>query len=350
LRVKARLDEPELYKRLFDRPYEEWRWVINRYYEDDPSRQVTLEPIPDAVAHVLINGDLDLSKLREALGALPARWSDNMEDRVHVARIALTEGLRTLWPQVLRLAKFRSPLLVLDEAHHLKNPETRLASLFSTESDDTPDMLAGAFNGRFERMLFLTATPFQLGHNELVEVLMRFQAVIWKDELKGELIRYQATIEQLRTALDQAQQVAQDFDKKWRYLPRHLGPEQFDDVAVDTWWTRIRAAMGEDSQVSSLAEINRAYDATARAMAEAQRLLKPWVIRHRRRLEHPASIATDWSKHHALARSGTGWLAGQRRAVAAVPSRRSCPISCRPSFVEDPGSVFCVCRWPGFKL
>jgi hypothetical protein len=282
LRVKARLDEPELYKRLFDRPYEEWRSIINRYYKDDLTRQVALEPIPDAVAHVLTEGDLDLSHLQEALGALPARWSDNMEDRLQLARSALTEGLRTLWPQVLRQAKFRSPLLVLDEAHHLKNPETRLASLFSTESDDTPDVLTGALNGRFERMLFLTATPFQLGHDELVEVLMRFQAVIWRDQLKEGLIHYQATIEQLRTALDQAQQMAQDFDKKWRYLPRHLGPEQFDDAVVDAWWARIRAAIGEESQTSTLAEINRAYDATARAMAEAQRLLQPWVIRHRR--------------------------------------------------------------------
>ncbi len=282
LRVKARLDEPDLFKRLLDRPYEEWQSIINHYYEDDPAQQVAQQPIPDAVAQVLTEGDLDLSRLREALGALPARWSDNMEDRLQLVRNALTDGLRTLWPQVLRQAKFRSPLLVLDEAHHLKNPETRLASLFSTESADMPDMLTGAFNGRFERMLFLTATPFQLGHDELVEVLMRFQAVIWKNDLNGGLIQYRATIEHLRSSLNQAQQVAQDFEKKWQYLPRHLGPEQFDDVAVDAWWAQIRSAKGDVSQVPTLAEINRAYDATARAMTEAQRFLQPWVIRHRR--------------------------------------------------------------------
>ena len=35
-------------------------------------------------------------------------------------------------------------------------------------------MLQGPFAGVFDRMLFLTATPFQLGHHELVEVLRRF--------------------------------------------------------------------------------------------------------------------------------------------------------------------------------
>ena len=70
----------------------------------------------------------------------------------------------------------------MDEAHHLKNPDTQLASLFRSEESqqDAEEFKAlGALGGVFERMLFLTATPFQLGHGELCSVLERFGAIRW---------------------------------------------------------------------------------------------------------------------------------------------------------------------------
>ena len=51
---------------------------------------------------------------------------------------------------------------------------------------------------------------------------------------------------------------------------------------MDAWWRQVRSESGLESQPTALAEISRAYDATATAMAEAQRLLRPWVVRHRR--------------------------------------------------------------------
>jgi superfamily II DNA or RNA helicase len=51
--------------------------------------------------------------------------------------------------------------LILDEAHHTKNPYTRLAGLFENlEARDEADKLRGELGGVFHRMLFLTATPF----------------------------------------------------------------------------------------------------------------------------------------------------------------------------------------------
>ncbi|WP_035523552.1 hypothetical protein [Paraburkholderia sacchari] len=66
------------------------------------------------------------------------------------------------------------PLLIVDEAHRLKNPSTPISKVFAERSGD-PD--AGAFKGIFRRMLFVTATPFALGHSELIEVLSRMGAV-----------------------------------------------------------------------------------------------------------------------------------------------------------------------------
>jgi Helicase conserved C-terminal domain len=283
LRVKANLNDPELYRRLIERPYEDWNLTINSYYEHDSSRQIDFDPIPHSMASVLERGELDLTNLREALDALPARESNNMDDRLQRTREALAEGLRSLWPQVLRQARFRCPLLVLDEAHHIKNPETRLASLFSVESAETPEVLTGTLNGRFERMLFLTATPFQLGHGELVNVLTRFEAITWKGLPAEALEKYRRELAELRNVLDHAQRTAVDFDRRWQCLPAEHGPTKVDDSSMDAWWREVRADAGKESQPIPLAEINRAYDATATAMEQAERLLRPWVIRHRRR-------------------------------------------------------------------
>ena len=40
--------------------------------------------------------------------------------------------------------------------------------------------------GAFDRMLFLTATPFQLGHHEFVHILERFADVRWDPTQFGE--------------------------------------------------------------------------------------------------------------------------------------------------------------------
>ena len=309
LRVKANLNDPELYKRLIERPYGDWKNTINRYYESDVSRQVDYDPVPHSVSTVLERGELELTQLRDALDALPARESSNMSERLQRTREALAKGLRSLWPQVLRQARFRSPLLVLDEAHHVKNAETRLASLFSAESAETTDTLAGALNGRFERMLFLTATPFQLGHEELVSVLTRFESVSWRGFPADASETYRRSLSTLRNALDRAQRTALDFDRRWQQLPRQCGPASLDDATVDAWWQQVRAETGKPNQLVSLAEINRAYDATAEAMSHAERLLRPWVIRHRRR-----DTLNDSIVPRRLRRIGRSIVPGQEQA------------------------------------
>ena len=287
LRVKSSHDDPDLYDKLLTARYENWKDVINRHYLDRPTRQVTDDPIPERVIHVLESKDLDLTALRAAIRNLPARDSAYLEERLEDARRALQASLRDLWPQVLKEARFRSPLLVLDEAHHLKNSATRLASLFAEESQEEAAMLSGAFNGRFERMLFMTATPFQLGHAELVNVLSRFGAVQWKTLAPGAAAKYQETLKELSRSLDTAQQIATEFDRLWQRMPADAGPAASDEESLRQWWQQLQAA--GPGALSMFGEITRSYAATGKAMAEAEDRLRPWVIRHRRSHQLPGS-------------------------------------------------------------
>jgi hypothetical protein len=295
LRVKSTHNDPPLYERLLQARYEHWREIINAHYEDRPDRQVIDDPVPATIVRVLERRELDLGDLRSALAGLPARDSANLEDRLEVARAALRTSLAALWPQIIREARFRAPLLVLDEAHHLKNPGTRLASLFADESRESLDSLAGAFNGRFERMLFLTATPFQLGHNELVEVLKRFRAIQWKTLGGRDPADYDRTLGALSASLDKAQQIATQFDRAWQRIPPELGPPDTSNASLDAWWTAVCAAPSDAPGI--LSEVRRSYEATRQAMAVAEAELKPWIIRHRRSQFLPDSAVLRRVRH-----------------------------------------------------
>ena len=238
LRVKSRYQE-EMFRELLRTPCEDWKSTINIHCADVPDLKVDDDPIPERVDRVLQRRELDLSKLREALDNIPIRSSAYLADRPNEVRWQLGEAMKALWPQVLKEATFRSPLLVLDEAHHLKNAGTKLASLFADGKEDV-ETVSGALAGRFERMIFLTATPFQLGHAELISVLERFNAVQWRSLPTMNQVDYKAQLRDLHTVLDNTQRIATNFDRLWQRLPRSAGPPALDDESLDTWWKTVR--------------------------------------------------------------------------------------------------------------
>jgi len=128
LRTRSSYNDPELFAKLLRIPNSEWRNVINAHNEARPEYQIADEPIPGAIQKVLDSADIDVAALRECLRGLPARESASIDDRIGTARNAINDALRTMWPATLAKARFRSPLLILDEAHHLKNPARRLSS------------------------------------------------------------------------------------------------------------------------------------------------------------------------------------------------------------------------------
>src|SRR5208282_5560039 len=175
---------------LLDRPYESWLKVIYRA-DRRLKEKLTDNPVPEHLAKVLetMAGE-ELEELVEGLRQLPRRESANLEERLKAARQGIAGAMEQVWKVALRRAAFRSPLLILDEAHHVKNPATRLASLFATD-DSAKDSeffkTAGPLGSKFDRMLFLTATPFQLGHAELIRVLERFEGIAWMGPRPPEL-------------------------------------------------------------------------------------------------------------------------------------------------------------------
>jgi len=237
------------------------------------------DPIPDRLARDThrIDWTALCTILRELPGWRPESVKPSLRKQV---RRRFSDACHNAYKQWLDLVRWRSPLLILDEAHHAKNDSTRLAQLFRQGSEDDVALL----KDKFDRMLFLTATPFQLGHQELIRVLRSFVAVRWssKDAPAGSREEFRATMIKLEQALDRNRLAGRRFDRNWGRLRAHMlgspAQEGDEEKQVLQWWSRVEAVQTDAWEQ----EIVQAYQDCSATKEHAEKLLKPWLIRHNR--------------------------------------------------------------------
>ncbi|MFL5342236.1 MAG: SNF2-related protein, partial [Gemmataceae bacterium] len=273
----------DLWERLLAKHPSQWLKVVQDVVEIED------DPVPEAVWRVL--PELNTNSVYDALYRIPFRHSKNFADYVLAARHVIKNEIRELWKECLGKLHLRLPLLVLDEAHHLKNADTRLASLFrSGEAQEDADEIArGPFGGVFERMLFLTATPFQLGHGELCSVLDRFDGVAWNGVNAPSCGRegFEKQREDLRAALDAAQEAAVTLDHAWGRLRSddlQITGRAFEDV--EQWWAEASDGVG---LTTAAADVVHCFSRAKERMGVAEQGLRPWVIRHLKPRQLPGS-------------------------------------------------------------
>lgn len=280
---------PDVWQDLLEAQYVDWLKVLRNHGidpEGDDCAETDDEPVPATVARALDRFDsVRLEEVLNALHEIPIRDSATYPERLANARRALHDAVKELWRECLRNLHFRLPLLILDEAHHLKNAQTRLASLFQVPdaTEDAEEITArGPLGGVFERMLFLTATPFQLGHHELCSVLERFEGICWRKDYAPPLGRenFHKQIQAVRKQLDDAQEAALCFDAAWGKLTAQdllVGGQKFEDT--EAWWSAVQTAKTLSQQAG---HVFACYKRAKDNLREAERALRPWVIRHRR--------------------------------------------------------------------
>jgi hypothetical protein len=129
----------------------------------------------------------------------------------------------------------------------------------------------------FDRMLFLTATPLQLGHSELVEVLRRFRGTRITDDARASFDEELAVTSR---CLDGAQSAAMHLDRTWGRLTT-------DDLAglPDDWW---RGSFPD--AMDHVKEVLAAVGACRTAMSAAQNAISPRVIRHTKQSDHQRRV------------------------------------------------------------
>ena len=265
----------ELWKHLLRTHPSSWRDIYNDAVRDR-SNLLNDDPVPKDVTRALQK--IHLGPLAEALKQMPIRArgeDDRVSERINDVRQELRLIEEELWKKLLAQASWRSSLLVMDEAHHLKNRRTALAmQLQSPELEQDLRTGDGAMAKAFDRMLFLTATPFQLGHHELVSVLSRFGDVRWNPLELGDQLNFHTRLNDLSKHLDESQRAAIALQRSWS----RLRPEDCD-CNIKTWWDHLLLSSRE-SLTSYQRAVVDTYDAARRSRNATQEALRPWIIRH----------------------------------------------------------------------
>jgi hypothetical protein len=277
----------DIWEKLLDHTPDQWLRILHRRGidpEGDANPATDDDPVPQTIVQVL--HDFDTTAVYEVLRKIPQRHSATYDARILETRRVLVDELKKVWRQCLTRLMFRLPLLVMDEAHHLKNPDAQLSGLFQNPDakGDAEEITRGPLGGVFERMLFLTATPFQLGHHELCSVLERFEGIAWDSPSAPGPGRaaFQRQLRELRQRLDAAQVSALNLDTAWGTLrPEDLVVDgrTFAARDIDKWWAAVPLASGRTPTAD---RILTRYQSALERMREAQVALQPWVIRHLR--------------------------------------------------------------------
>ena len=276
---------PDIWRILLNSHPENWLKILQKNQidpENDADPDTNDDPVPQAIIDIL--AEINTTTIFNALNQIPIRKTKYYEARLTNARKVINAELKKIWDQCLSNLKVTLPLLVMDEAHHLKNSYTVLASLFrSIDAEDDSRMLRreGALAKMFERMLFLTATPFQLGHIELCNVLERFTGISWEGATAptGNLPAFQSNLDNLRSKLDESQIYAINLDKAWNHLKTEdLVVDGRQYLSEDKWWQDF--ITDPDKGTYTAKQAYEKFLRTKEVMRSTEKQLSKWVIRH----------------------------------------------------------------------
>ena len=286
LRQTKAVDERyPLFLKLLETPAKDWKRLLVQAGELD---ELDDDPIPKVFLEGLEGMDLS-DVFNRVVAVIPERNSSHLKDRIRQAREELDRAdggvLPGIWRATLKRMRLSLPLLVLDEAHRVRNAGTQLAALLAATRDDL-DAVGGQLAERFDRMLFLTATPFQLGHVELRNVLTRFDAVNWQGARAPRMQRteFKESISELHRRLDVMQVLTERLERAWKRLVAADVEEAIRDFGA-LWWDR--AADGHDTECMAvvnerLRAVMQAHGLARGAIAMAEGRLKTWVLRNSR--------------------------------------------------------------------
>ena len=268
---------PGLIKKLLRNDLTEWKKILS--HTGSLNKSVD-DPIPKQLIEVL-----ESMKTVEFDALLNIVKLVNPRSNLLKIRTSLKVEINNIWQICLKRSKQSLPLLILDEAHHLKNARSRFASLFHSETEDLESTYQskGGLEGIFERMLFLTATPFQLGHYELCNVLDRFTGIDWnkqnRDIIKKE--PYILEVKLLRNALDETQRAALGFNEVWGKLgPDDLYHNANKCLSVNDWWNLINNGEPVEKLNTQLQLLIHRFVLLKHKIKQSEALLKKYIIRH----------------------------------------------------------------------
>lgn len=167
-----------------------------------------------------------IGNITDALILDPERWAFNQEkfwDYENIKKCHFKAFDETVYREDIKkfekaCRNIRMQILsgfsfcILDEAHNYKNPWTAGHRLFHDDTEALGGGLKHTIKNEFEKLLFLTATPFQLNYTELLHV---FQMLI---AAKSCTTDYADRLKKLENLLKAYSCATEEFENAWRTI------------------------------------------------------------------------------------------------------------------------------------
>lgn len=284
-----------------------WDHLLQNTYEQIPFKYAEVAEALDQYALLPDGGDFFYEcgeRVRQGVseprGLLPyckwaaerkgfAEWYFNgFKDR-------LLDLYRELIPILLKNMKLDLPLVIADEAHHWRHSQRQDCQAFRRYIAPLA-----------RRLLLLTATPFQLHRDELLEVLATadsMEPAIGADRVES--LRERRC--RLAEAMNASEEAGRAFSREWGALAEQIArldprftatpgqlPAEEDPRTreIEKHWTGLRVASGEARKqaLQTLPGALRPFFALSIQLQEANQhlhqVMAPLIVRHRRHTEH----------------------------------------------------------------
>lgn len=299
--------EHETYLSPSARVQREWSPFLQSAYEQTPFAYSEVAKALDDYA-LTQDGDGFLYDCGERLrkgqaeprGLLPyCKWVSDRKGYAEWYFNGFTERLldlyRELIPTLLKNMKLDLPLVIADEAHHWRHSQRQDCQAFRR-------YLAPLAR----RLLLLTATPFQLHRDELLEVLATgdsMERAIGTDRVES----LQRRRDQLAEAMNASEEAGLAFSREWGELAEQIArldpkfsatPGALPAVEdprtqeIERQWATLRAASSQERReaLQRVPGALRPFFTQAVQLLNAnlrlQEVMSPLIVRHRRQTEH----------------------------------------------------------------
>jgi hypothetical protein len=300
--------EHETYLSLGQCARGDWPSPLQAVYEQTPFAYAEVAKALDQYARTLEGNELlfdGSERVRqgkpEPRGLLPyCKWVADRRGQAEWYfsgfKARLLDLYRELIPALLRNMKLDLPLVIADEAHHWRHALRQDCQAFRRYVAPLA-----------RRLLLLTATPFQLHRDELLEVLVTADSMepAIGAERVGLLRRRR---DGLATTMNVSEVAGRAFSQEWGALAeqmtrldpgfaptpgRLLAEEDPRTREIERHWGRLRAATAASERHEALQAVPgalRPFFARAVELHDANRHLRdvmaPLIVRHRRGTEH----------------------------------------------------------------
>ena len=244
---------------------------LGHLFDDERERLHFDEDEINKVLHRIEHGQAedDRELMEQALERAKDLGKPYRRDRVADFRAFRMSLSRVYRRACLELLRQSFPLVIVDEAHNWKNGPTGGANGYFAFRDH--------IGPRTRRLLLLSATPFQLRPQEMLEILKASDCLDLSEERRAALKRRRE--QTLKKALKRSEHESRDFAKAWARLPNGINPSLIEETWACPELTQARTKLEQATAIADVVDVGEVEQIAKKAVQNLDADVRGFFLR-----------------------------------------------------------------------